>query len=146
MGLIAPSSLGTCGMRCSSRAHPFASRLGVTQVSRGLALVNILSTNMYLGSDTIPVSPGASPVTLAPGVGVEISSSCVLQVSVCLYTLYIYFTDITEVYRANPGPFRAIFDLPRWGGQNRKNRDCARTRRAIVSRFSTLILVPGEQL
>jgi len=65
----APSFLGTRGTRCSPWAHPFASRLGVTQVNRGLALIGILSINMYLGSDTILVSPGASPVTLAPGGG-----------------------------------------------------------------------------
>ena len=88
------------------------------------------------------MSPGASPVTLTPGVGVEISSLCALQVSTCLDALYIYFTNILEVYRAHPGPFRTIFDLPRWGGQNRKSRDYARTRRAIGSWFRSLILVP----
>ena len=74
--------------------------------------------------------------------GVEISVLCALQVSTCLDTLYIYFTNILEVYRAHPGSFCAIFDLPCWGGQNRKNRDYARTRRAIGSWFGTLILVP----
>jgi len=69
-GLIATSFLGTCDTRYSPRAHPFASRLGDTQVRQGLALVIILSTNMmYLGYDITPVSPGASPVTLTPGGG-----------------------------------------------------------------------------
>jgi len=69
MGLIATSFLGTRDTWCSPRAHPFASRLGVVQVSQGLALLNIYYTNMYLGSDTTLVSPGASPVTLTPGGG-----------------------------------------------------------------------------
>ena len=62
--------------------------------------------------------------------------------SICLYTIYIYFTDIHEVERANLGPFHAISDLPHWGGQNRKNRDSARTRCAVASPFEAPILVP----
>ena len=38
-------------------------------MSRGLTLAYILSTNIYLGSDTTLVSPGASPVTLTSGGG-----------------------------------------------------------------------------
>jgi len=69
MGMIAPSFSGTRDTHCSPQAHPFASRLGDTQVSQGLALINILFTNMYLGSDTTPVSLGVSPVALTPGWG-----------------------------------------------------------------------------
>ena len=46
---------------------PSTTRSGATQVSQGLALNGILSTNMHLEPDTTPVSPGASPVTLTPG-------------------------------------------------------------------------------
>jgi len=49
----------------------------------------------------------------------------VLQVNNHLDTLYIYFTNVGELERAYPGQFRAVFDTPRQGGQNRKNRDCA---------------------
>jgi len=98
---------------------------------------------MYLGSDTTLVSPGASPVTLTPGGwGVEFSLLRALQVSICLDTLYICFTNTLGVHRAHPGSFCAIFDLPRWGDQNRKNRDCTRTRHAIGPRFGVLILMP----
>ena len=69
MGLIAPSFLGTRGTRCSSRAHPFASRLGVTQVNQGLALSYIYYTNICLEHETTLGSPGASPATLTPGGG-----------------------------------------------------------------------------
>ena len=44
------------------------SHLGATQVSRGLALLCIISTNIYLGFDTTPVSSGAVPDTLIPRV------------------------------------------------------------------------------
>ena len=67
---------------------------------------------------------------------------CALQVSTCLNILYIYFTDIGKMYRAHPGPLRADFDPSHQGGQNRKNRDSVRTRRAVVSPFWALILVP----
>jgi hypothetical protein len=56
--------------------------------------------------------------------------------------MYIYVTDIAEVERGHPGQLRGISDLPRWGGQNRKNRDSARTWRAIALHFGALILVP----
>jgi len=70
MGLIATSFLGTRGTRCSPRvAPPFPSRLGTTQVSRGLALVGTNYLIIYLGFDTTLVSSGASPVTLTPGGG-----------------------------------------------------------------------------
>ena len=39
----------------------------VPQVSQGLALVYIMSTNICLGSETILVSSSASPVTLTSG-------------------------------------------------------------------------------
>ena len=48
---------------------PFLSHLGATQVSQGLALLYIMSTNMYLGFDTILVSSGVSLVTLTSGGG-----------------------------------------------------------------------------
>ena len=51
-------------------AHPFASRLRIVQVSRGLALVITNYPIIYLDFDTAPVSAGAGPVTLTPGVGV----------------------------------------------------------------------------
>ena len=59
----------------------------------------------------------------------EIPLLCALQVSLCLQTLYVYSTDITEVELAHPGPFYAIFDLHCWGGQNRKK---SRLRRNAV--------------
>ena len=46
---------------------PLLSQLGTTQVSQGLALLYIMSTDMYLGFDTSLVSSGTSPVTLASG-------------------------------------------------------------------------------
>ena len=48
---------------------PFLSHLGATQVSQGLALLYIMSTNMYLGFDTSLVSSVVSPVTLTSGGG-----------------------------------------------------------------------------
>jgi len=45
---------------------PFPSRLGATQVSRGLALRYTNYYNVYLGFDTAFVLSGASPVTLTP--------------------------------------------------------------------------------
>ena len=53
----------------------------------------------------------------------------------------MYITDIGEGNRAHPGPFRVIFDPSRWGGQNHKFCDCARTRHTVVSRFGALISV-----
>ena len=41
-----------------------SSKLGDTQVSKGLALMYINHPDIYLGFDTAPVSPGASPGTL----------------------------------------------------------------------------------
>jgi hypothetical protein len=60
---------------------PFPSCPGVTQVSRGLALLYTTSTNMCLGFDTAPVSPGASPGTPTPGGQVEIRLLRAPQVS-----------------------------------------------------------------
>jgi len=121
---------------------PSTTRSGATQVSWDLPQVGTNYSTIYLGSDTKMVSPGASPVTLTPGGGgVEICLLHALQVITCLQTLYICFTDIPEVERAHPGPFCAISDPPRWGDQNRKNRDFTRTRFAIVSRVEALILV-----
>jgi hypothetical protein len=67
--MIEISFLGTRGTRCSPRAHPFASRLGTTQVSRGLAPVYTNYHIVYLGFDTAPAASGAGPVTLTPGGG-----------------------------------------------------------------------------
>jgi hypothetical protein len=75
------------------------------------------------------------------GVGVEIHSLRALQVSKALDSLDLYFTNIIEAERAHAGPFYATFGLPFQGGQNRKNRDCAGSRRAVVSLFGELILV-----
>ena len=63
----------------------------------------------------------------------------VLQVSNCLDILYIYYTDIVELERAHPGPFRVIFDPPCYGGQNHKNRDYAwRGSFAISGMYSSI--------
>ena len=48
---------------------PFLSHLGGTNVSQGLALLYIMSNNMYLGFDTSLVSSSMSPVTLTSGGG-----------------------------------------------------------------------------
>ena len=48
---------------------PFLLHLGGTNVSQGLALLYIMSNNMYLGFDTSLVSSGASPVTFTSGGG-----------------------------------------------------------------------------
>jgi len=97
MGLIATSFLGTRGTRCLSQAHPFTSRLGDTQVSQGLALINILFTNMYLGSETTLALPGVSLVALTPGWGRgQKPLLCVLQVSICFNILHIYSNDIAK--------------------------------------------------
>ena len=45
---------------------PLRSHLGPTQVSRGLALLYIISTNIYLGFDTTLVLSRAVPDTLIP--------------------------------------------------------------------------------
>jgi len=72
---------------------------------------------------------------------VQIRSCVLLQVSTYLDTLDVYYTDLNEGNRAYVGQFCAIFDPSRQGGRNRKNRDCALTRRAIISPSRALILV-----
>ena len=68
MGLIATSFSGT---RCSpARARAAArspSRFGALQASGTLALVGTDYSAIFLGLETPPGSPGASPVTLPPG-------------------------------------------------------------------------------
>ena len=48
------------------KCSPLRSHLGPTQVSTGLALLYIVSTNIHLQFDTTPVSSGAVPDTLIP--------------------------------------------------------------------------------
>jgi len=69
------------------------------------------------------------------GVGEIIPLLRALQVSTVLDTWYIYSTDIGEVVRAYSGQFPTIFDPSILGGQNRKNRNYARPRRAVASPF-----------
>ena len=67
IGLMASSFLGTTRqLGLARKCSPLRSHLGATQVSRGLALLYIISTNIYLGFDTTPVSSGAVPDTLIP--------------------------------------------------------------------------------
>ena len=75
------------------------------------------------------------------GVGEIIPLLRALQVSTVLDTWYIYSTDIGEVVRAYSGQFPTIFDPSILGGQNRKNRNYARPRRAVASPFQPRILV-----
>ena len=49
--------------------HPFASRLGATQLTRALALIGMYYTNIHLGYETLFGSPGAVPGTLSSRVG-----------------------------------------------------------------------------
>ena len=123
---------------------PFPSRSGTTQVSRGLGLVHNNCIVVCLEFDTTRVSSGVSPVTLTPGGGGgNLFIVCPTGKYLFVYSVYL-FTDIIEGDRAHPGPFRAIFGPPSQGGQNRKNRDCARTRCAVVSTFGahTLVCIP----
>ena len=48
---------------------PFPSRLGITKVREGLALVHTNYSIAFLGIETHFGSPGSSPGTLAPGWG-----------------------------------------------------------------------------
>jgi len=66
-------------------------------VSGGIALVGIDHFVIYLGFDTVPVSPGASPVTFTPGVGGGgFPLLHVLQVSSCLDIPLSYSTNVIE--------------------------------------------------
>jgi len=133
MGLIAPSFLGTPGT-------PFPLRLGTTQVSRDLALVDTKHPIIYLGFNTTLVSSGAGPGTLTREVVVKNPSLCILRVSIHLGVLSIHFTDIGKEDRAHPGLFRASFDPSHLGGRNCKNCDCTRMWRAVVLPFGHLFL------
>jgi len=84
-------------------------------------------TPLGMWYETLFGSPGACLGTPSPGRGGRgiIPLPRVLQVSNYIDTLYIYFTSVGELERAHPGQFRAVFDPPRQGGQNHKNRDCA---------------------
>ena len=64
IGLIATSFLGTMWQPGLLRNAPLCLPLGTTQVNGGLALSYIISTNVYLGFDTTPVSSGVVPDTL----------------------------------------------------------------------------------
>ena len=69
MGLMGVSFLGT--RACRLLAHgftPFPSCLGFTQVSKGLALVYINYSVVYLGFETALGWFGEGLVTLTPGV------------------------------------------------------------------------------
>jgi len=57
------SFLGTRGL--PTLAHPFALRLGATQLTGGLALVDMRYTDIYLGYELLFRSPGAGPDTLS---------------------------------------------------------------------------------
>ena len=84
------------------RAHPFASRLGVTSLTRGLALIGMLYTNICSGSETIFGPPDTVPGTLLRvGVGAMVRFPHVLQVSNCLDISWIDYTDRFEWNRAN---------------------------------------------
>jgi hypothetical protein len=109
-------------------AGPFASRLGATQLTGGLALVGMYDTNICLVYETLFGSLGAGPGTRFSrfsGVGVIIPLPRVLQVSGCIQSVYIYCADTTEWNRVHPGLFCVVSDPPCWGSQNSKNRDCA---------------------
>ena len=84
---------------------PFSSRLEDIRVSRGLALLYILSTNIYLGVKATPGSYDEGTITLTPGWRIEIPSLCVLRVSAYLDDLGVYCTDICE----GNGPVWAYF-------------------------------------
>jgi len=98
---------------------------------------------IYIGYETLFGSPGACPGTPSPGMGGRgiIPLPRVLQVSNYIDTSYIYCTNVGELERAHPGQFRATFDPPRQGGQNRKSRDCARPHCAVDLPFWALIIV-----
>jgi len=100
------------------QAHPFASRLGTTQLAGGLAIVGMYDTNIYLGYETLFWSPGAGPGTCSSRVEVQamIRLPRVPQVSGCIQSVYIYYADTIEWNRVYPGLFCVVFDPPRWGG------------------------------
>ena len=87
--------------------------------------------------------PALGWVPSPPGleVRVEIPFSCALQMRTYLGTLDVHFSDVIKGNWPLLGLFNVIFGPSRQGGRNHKNRDCAWTRRIIVSPFRILILV-----
>jgi hypothetical protein len=132
------------GTRSHSCLHPgcssFPLYLGTTQVSRGLALVHINYSIIYLGFETIFESLGTSPGTLTSWVGVwgEIPSYMFLQVSTCLSLFYINTTDIFEGDCAYFEPVLCVFNPCSRGVKIHKIHDFAPTPGAIISSFRAL--------
>jgi len=79
--------------------------------------------NVYVCSDTAPVSSGTSPVTLAPRGGVENHLLWPLRVSIDSPLSDVYSTDIGEGMRTKFVFISCGFCPLVWGGQNHKNRD-----------------------
>jgi len=119
-------------------AHPFALRLGATQLIGALALIGIYYTNIYLGYETLLESPGAVPGTLSSRVGVVgliIPLPRMLQVSNRLPSLYSCSANVSRWDQAYLGSLYTTFDPSCWGGQNGKNRDCVGSQCAVGSPF-----------
>jgi len=78
--------------------RPFALRLEATELTRGLALTGMYYTNMPLGYETLFGSPGACQGTCSSRVRAWaiIHLPCMLQVSICVQSIYIYYADTTE--------------------------------------------------
>jgi len=75
-------------------AHLFASRLVATESIRGLALIRVCHTNIYLGYETYFGSPGARLGTLSSRVGgggdnsVTACATGEWILTYCIYLLY----------------------------------------------------------
>jgi len=132
------SFLGTRAFPCSHhRFTPFALQLGVTGSAGDLALTGMQSTNMFLESEILFGSPGMGSGTRSSWleVGAMIPLPHVLQVSICLDTIYFYSTDIDEQIRVHPGLFCAVSDPLNPGGEDCDFRNYTRSRCAVVSWF-----------
>ena len=61
------SFLGTCGFPARACAHPFALRLGGTQLTEGLVLVSVYYINTCLGYETFSGHPIQVQIPSPPG-------------------------------------------------------------------------------
>ena len=100
--------------------QPFPSRLGASQVRRGLSLGYTDHYSVYSGIVTHFGLSGTGPGTLTPRVGwggAQNPSCVLLQVSNCLDLLDIYSNDVNEGNQDHVGSDSRDFGPPAQGGK-----------------------------